>query len=138
MTLYAPTDVQSISVGDGCGTPHVEPADSTQDRMSIDCPQCELALTRIPSLGWSPNVETVKLTCDEIAQAERDEAAATKAGVKRMNQWAAGGDQSAALAALVAQNTALMEQIQALTAQLSGPTDVKPVKAAKAAAKTGA
>lgn len=139
--LYAPSDVHSITVGTGCGEPHTASDTWPAERMAIDCPMCELALH--PSLGWSPNPETAAQTCDERAQAEREEAAANKAGRKRL---AYGSDASSeAIAALVVQNQTLMAQIAELTAALSAKvadepqdTAAKATKAVKTAAKTGA
>lgn len=126
MTLIAPTDVQSISLPDGCGKSHGIEAGA---QLVIECGPCEAAMSAHKHLGWAATPEQVALTCDERAQAERDEASAQKAGIARLNSLANGGDGSAngALTALVEQNTALMaqnaammEKVAGLTAQLAG------------------
>lgn len=135
MTLYAPTDVQSIFLPDGCGNPHLI---DDADRLVIDCGDCEAAMSAHKHLGWAAAPELVTPTCDERARAERDEASAQKAGIARLNAFANGGDGSTngALTALVEQNTALMaqnaammQQIAGLTAQLTAPpVQISPVE----------
>lgn len=136
MTLYAPTDVQSIFLPDGCGNPHLI---DDADRLVLNCGDCEKALGNHKHLGWAATVDNVTPTCDERLQAERDEASAQKAGIARLNAYAngvGGNDPSMAalLAALTEQNNKLMEQIAAMTATQTVKSDAptEPVAAAAA------
>jgi hypothetical protein len=121
MTMYAMSDVHVVSVGGGCGITHEAGDTWPGERMSINCPQCETVLAAEHHPSWAYRAEDTAQTPDETAQAERDEAAAQKAGIKRMNAMGAGTDggvDQSVLAALVVQNTALMAQIEQLTAAL--------------------
>jgi hypothetical protein len=70
---YAPTDVQSVSVGNGCGDTH-KVIEADNGGRGIGCPQCALALLEIPSLGWAGTPHGVKLTVDENAALEEAKA----------------------------------------------------------------
>lgn len=79
MTMYAPTDFQSITVAGGCGEPHQKADDlPAGERYSMNCPACEAVLTK-ERLGWAPTPEGVALTPDEIGEVERAEDAAKRA-----------------------------------------------------------
>lgn len=73
LAAYAPTDVQSVSVGDGCGQTHKVVESDTGGR-GISCPLCSVALLQIPSLGWAGSPHGVKLTVDETAALEEAKA----------------------------------------------------------------
>lgn len=122
MTLYAPTDVQSIIIPEGCGQSHGIDAGA---QLIIECGPCERAMGAHQHLGWAASPDKVAPTCDERAQAERDEDAAKKAGIARLNLYAntggADGSSTAALAALVEQNSQLMAKVMELTAALGAP-----------------
>lgn len=74
--IYAPTDVQSITVPGGCGNPH---AKIDQDGVfTIECPTCEPLIIGL-RLGWGYELHQVAPTCDEIAIAESQEKQAKRA-----------------------------------------------------------
>ncbi len=69
ITAYAPTDVGSVSVGDGCGASHTV-IEGVKGGHGIECPICGPRLLSIPSLGWAGSPHGVKLTVDETAALE--------------------------------------------------------------------
>ena len=73
LSAYAPTDVKSISVGNGCGREHTVQEDPAGGH-GIDCPTCATALLALPSLGWAGTPHGVKLTVDENAALEEAKA----------------------------------------------------------------
>lgn len=88
MTMFAPTDVQSVTIPRGCNQTHLAPGNG--EPFALNCPLCEIALAEIPSLGWAAAQSGVKPTCDEVAAAERAERDAKKAGVGALNALALG------------------------------------------------
>lgn len=108
MTMYAPSDVKSINLPNGCKQQHHR-GDAAQ--LVVDCGPCEAALSAHPSLGWAYQADSVALTPDERAQASRDDEKAQRAGVRRLAQWAAGGDAPAQPPAAVG----LVEQVLRMT-----------------------
>jgi hypothetical protein len=138
MTLYAPSDIHSITVPDGCGSPHEAGDGWPGQRMTINCPACEAALGGNPHLGFATQEHAVKPTCDELAEQDRHEKAAAVAGNRRLAQWQVGGDGGGgtadALAVLVAQNAALLARVAELTKAAEPVKVAEPVKPAKAAA----
>lgn len=123
MTVYAPSDVRSITVPTdrgGCGMPHEltgEPADG--ERFSVNCPACEPHIIAA-RIGWAHTPHGVHLTPDEIAQVEAEEARAKR---EQNRTWgspeALGSAFAAAMSAKMGTPAAsaptLMEQIAALS-----------------------
>lgn len=123
MTVYAPSDVRSITIPadrGGCGKSHEligELADG--DRFAIDCPACEPHIIAART-GWAHTPHGVHLTPDEIAQVEAEEARAKR---EQNRTWgspeALGSAFAAAMAAKMGAPSAsaptLMEQIVALS-----------------------
>jgi hypothetical protein len=110
MTMYAPSDVKSIHLPDGCGDSHHR---GDEPGLVVSCPPCETALGKHPKLGWAHNPDAVALTPDERAQAARDDEKAQRAGVRRLAQWAAGGPETPTVGPAVS----LVEQIARMTPQ---------------------
>ncbi len=94
MTVHAPSDVRSITVPEhfgGCGAEHSAGELEPGQRMSIDCPPCELALTSPPlsAHGWSSREDGVALTPDErqlLESQEKEGSAATALMVKQLGE----------------------------------------------------
>ena len=75
MTMYAPSDLQQISVGPGhggCGETHLRDGDP----WGVDCPQCEDYLRA--DGRWSPTVRGIPETYDQKLDREHYE----KAGIQ--------------------------------------------------------
>lgn len=76
MTAYAPSDVRTVSLGDGCGQPHTAP---DNQRLAVDCEVCAPLLIAQKSLGWAADPLDVALTPDERHRIELDKDAAQRA-----------------------------------------------------------
>jgi hypothetical protein len=90
MTVYAPTDVQSITIPTdrgGCGQSHEAGELAPGRRFSIDCPACEPLIVGLRT-GWAATPIGVHLTPDEIAEDEAAEALAIR---ERNRTWAQRG-----------------------------------------------
>lgn len=113
MTIYAMTDVTSITIPadrGGCGDPHTRPGDlPAGERFTVTCPQCEPVIIA-GSTGWAHTPDGVRLTCDEIALVEVDEARAKR---EQNRTW---GDPKALGAAFA----------EALSAQMAPPPAGEP------------
>lgn len=121
MTIYAPTDVTSITAPGGCGNAHAKPTDDPDNSpFTLTCPACEPVIIGL-KLGWGYELHQVAPTCDEIAIAE----AAEKSAQRQQNlTWgnpsALAGQFAAALAAQGMQQPpaapapTLLEQLAAL------------------------
>lgn len=124
--IYGPTDVRHVLIPDGCGVAHERAA--TGDQFVIDCPSCERAGTRqFAVLGFANHTGGVRLTCDEKAQAKRDEEQAQRAGWRNL----AGQIATAASGAPQAPDmAAIMERLSALEGQASRVADLEAENAA--------
>lgn len=95
MSVFAPSDVRSVTIPNGCGDPH-EAADLPEgERWSVDCPACEPHIMA-DLYGWAYEPGKVAPTTDERAEIERAEKDA-----KRANN--ATWSNPAAMAAMLAQ-----------------------------------
>jgi len=138
MTMYSPSDVRVLVVhqdNGGCGVPH----EINTDTRKLECPPCETWLQKTPSLGWANHPGGVALTCDEIAENDRAEKQAQRAGWKNLAGQIA--QQAGGLVPAAHAQPSLVEQILALDpAQkqallvLLGATPAPAVEAAPAAA----
>ena len=139
MTMYAPSDVFSITVPDGCNNPHQAGEGWPAVRMRIDCPMCELALTSPTrqKLGWAPAAAKVKPTCDEIAQREADEDSAKRAGVEHLNALSLGMSVGGGGGSLVEQILRLSPEERAALRVLLGETPTEPTAPTPADAGAG-
>lgn len=86
MSAYAPSDVRTVSLGDGCGQSHA--ADDGQ-RLVVDCEVCAPLLVAQRSLGWASSPEDVALTPDERHQIEIDKRGAERAQALAMQVFGA-------------------------------------------------
>ena len=116
MTVYAPSDVQSVTVPHGCGTTHTRPDELHDDeRFGIDCEQCE-PLILAQRHGWANNPLHVEMTPDERAAYEALDA---KAKAQQAMTWsdpnAIGEAVAKALGAQAAPPGNLLAQIRALS-----------------------
>lgn len=110
MTVYAPTDVRSINVPSGCGSPH-EAGDLAEGELfTVDCPACEPGIIAART-GWAHTLEGVHLTPDEIAVVDAQKAQAERA---KAQTW---GDPHALGKSLA----------EALAAQVPAPASVDPM-----------
>jgi len=71
MTVYAPTDVRSISIPGGCGHSHDAGDLAEGERLIVNCPPCEPGIMATRT-GWAHTPEGVHLIPDEIARVEAD------------------------------------------------------------------
>lgn len=117
---YAPTDVRVLAVhqeNGGCGTPHELPdASAPRDERFVDCAPCATWIDAHPQLGWANHPGGVKMTCDEIAQTDRDEKEAKRVGAQHLIEQLIGA--RGALGAAPVQPQSLIEQILALGPQI--------------------
>lgn len=69
MTIYARSDIASVSPGGGCGNKHVKDGDD----FTLDCPPCETAIMADPRLRrwWSDDPDNVPLTRAEESIRQR-------------------------------------------------------------------
>lgn len=92
MTIYAPSDVRSAAVSEsfgGCGQIHEAGDLQPGQRWGLDCPLCEVALSKPPlsSHGWSTSIDGVALTPDErrlLESQEKEGSAATAMMVRQL------------------------------------------------------
>lgn len=123
MTMYAPSDVRSISIPDGCGQPHEAGDLGGGGRMTLDCPPCEASLQVRPTMGWATHEAAVHLTPDEIGENERAEKTAQRVGTHLLASQilgAASAQQAQGVPqAMLEQFAAMQAQIEALTAKLA-------------------
>ncbi len=149
---YLMSDVTGFTIhteNGGCGQPHTIVADENGVR-TIDCPACETAMRQGHGYGHATTPGAVLATPDEIAEQERVDAAANKAGMRRLAELSAGvagqvpTDFLAQMQAMQATMLAQQAQIAELTAKLAGPAAIEsaevpvkatPVKATKSAGK---
>lgn len=133
MTVYAPSDVRSISVPThrgGCGLVHDAGDLADGQRFAVDCPGCEPAIIATRT-GWAHTPEGVCLTPDEIGVADAE---AAKAQRESNRTWAnpaamfalmksAGSQPPAEVPSLLAQIAALSPEERAvLGAMLTTPS----------------
>ena|SRR5262245_25329262 len=78
MTVYAPSDVRSITVPAGCGQPHAAGDLADGERFTVDCPACEPKILGMRT-GWAQAAGDVAKTPDEIAAAASEHAEAQRA-----------------------------------------------------------
>lgn len=92
MTMYAPSDVRSAAVSEafgGCGEIHQAGDLQPGERWGLDCPLCEIALSKPPlsQHGWSNTIDGVSLTPDErklLESQEKEGSAATAMMVRQL------------------------------------------------------
>lgn len=161
MTVYAPSDVNAISVPvdrGGCGQQHGGGERAKGELLAVDCEQCAPVLLSMNGHGWASDPMHVALTPDERREAE---ATATKAQMEQHKTWSSphafaafmqaagfqgpgvadGGEAASALLAEMQAMRQTMEQQAERIAQLeTGPTApaAAPAPAKKATAKKAA
>lgn len=116
MTVYAPSDVQSITVPDGCGQPHAAGDLAEGERFAVDCAACEPRILAMAGHGWASDPLQVAPTPDER---RRFEALEANAKAQQAATWSNPQAIGNAVAAALGQQGApsLLEQIKALSAE---------------------
>lgn len=91
MTVYAPSDFQSINLPDGCGQTHLRQSES---EFSVTCAACEPVILALKGWGWAGTPDKVALTADEREEleiAEKQGEAAIRIYTKEMAEQFAQG-----------------------------------------------
>jgi hypothetical protein len=150
MTAYAPSDVRSITVPQGCGQPHEAGDLAEGERFAVDCPECESFILTMTGHGWAADPLQVDLTPDER---RANEALERNAKARQATTWsdpaaignavaqALGVAQAQAAPSLLDQIRAMSDEDKAALAGLLGyETPVQPAEkpAAAPAAKKAA
>ncbi len=143
MTVYAPSDVRSITVPAGCGQPHEAGELADGERFALDCAECEPHVLALKDHGWARDPLQVALTPDER---QRFEALEANAKAQQATTWsdprAIGNAVAEALGVARGLNVSLLDQIKAMSgedkAALAGllyPTPETPVEQPETAEK---
>jgi hypothetical protein len=75
MTLYAPTDIDEVRMGGGCGKAHKKAKGAEQ--LAVKCAKCEPQIMKYHK-GWAALPHKVALTHDELEAQDELEAEAKR------------------------------------------------------------
>lgn len=119
MTAWAPSDVLSITVPQGCGQPHEAGELAEGQRFGVECAECEAHILALEGHGWARDPLQVLQTPDERRQSEALE---TNARAQQASTWAdprAIGNAVAQALGVAQQQAApsLLEQIKAMSGE---------------------